>query len=132
MIDLVLHATLPETSDGRQSEKNTLRLFLVMYKGFDHLNVKNLWKQVRHRDVKNFYMFLVARKGADNLDMRCVRKQVEHRDAVAGVARVHEQPNVARTGNGVATNEHHFACFGEGQVFGPCRTKAVSGWVGNN
>ena len=91
MIDLVLHATLPETSDGRQSEKNSLRQFLVTYKGFDQLNVKNLQKQTGHRYVKKIHhRVLVARKGADNLYMRCVRKQVEHRDAVAGVARVHE------------------------------------------
>ena len=90
MIDLVLHPTPPETSDGRQSEKNTHRPYLVMYKGFDHLNVKNLQKQIGHRYVKKIHhRFLVARKGTDNLDMRCVRKQVEHRDAVAGIARVH-------------------------------------------
>lgn len=45
MIDLVLHATLPETNDGRQSDKNTHHLFLVTDKGFDHRNVKNLWNQ---------------------------------------------------------------------------------------
>ena len=91
MIDLVLHATLPETNDGRQSEKNSLRLFLVTFKGFDHRNVKNLRKQAGHRYVKKIHhRVLIARKGADNLDMRCVRKQVEHRNAVAGVARVHE------------------------------------------
>lgn len=91
MIDLVLHSTPPETSDGRQSEKNTHHLFLVTYKGFDHRKLKNLRKQVRHRYVKKIlYMFLVARKGADDLDMRCVRKQVEHRNAVAGVARIHK------------------------------------------
>ena len=91
MIDLVLHSTPPETSDGRQSEKNTHRLFLVTDKGFDHLNVKKLQKQTGHRYVKKIHhRVLVARKGADNLDMRCVRKQVEHRNAVAGVAGVHE------------------------------------------
>ena len=91
MIDLVLHSTPPETSDGRQSEKNTHHLFLVTDKGFDHLNVKNLQKQIGHRYVKKIHhRVLVARKGADNLDMRCVRKQVEHRNAVEGVAGIHE------------------------------------------
>ena len=64
--------------------------------------------------------------------MRCVRKQVEHRDAVAGVARVHEQSNIACSRYRVATNQHHFACFGECKVFYPSSTKAVTGRVGND